>query len=1645
MAGTIKGITVEIGGNTTGLSAALKEPEDKARALTNELRAVEKALKLDPSNVTLLAEKQRILNEQVANTSEKLKVLEQSQKEVNEQFKSGKITEDAYKAFNLELGKTQAELTNTEKKLDDLNDSSNKTDKGVVDLTKSVKNSGDTADKSGERFKAMGVIVADVAKIAATATATIAAAAGAMAVKLGTEVVSAFANYEQLVGGVETLFKDSSAIVQGYAENAFKTAGMSANEYMETVTGFSASLIQSLEGDTAKASQVADMAITDMFDNANKMGSDISSIQNAYQGFAKQNYTMLDNLKLGYGGTKAEMERLLADAEKISGIKYDLSSFADLTEAIHVIQTEMGITGTTAKEASETISGSMSAMGSAIKNMMSGLGNVDADIDLLTSNVVEAFQNVVKNVTPIIQNLVSVLPTAINTIVPSIGDMLPTLLDAAKDLFTQMLTTVVTMIPELIPEILDATTAMIDTLIGLLMPKFTGLGDMISGVIGGAVNTLSGVLGFLIERFDAVVTVLAIATSAFAAYKAAVAITSVIQSVTAALNGMTIAQYALNLAQSLSPVGLVVAGFAALTAGAIALGVAFSQPRDEIQALIGETNNLNNAVEETIDKIKKSRDAFNDTSKAIDTEAESTTKLADRLNELTEQEELTNVEKTELKHIVDQLNTALPALGLSIDGVSGKVQGYTGNIYDLIEAKRQLAVYEGAEIRYIEALNTKDILKEQVEDVKEQRTIIENAIKDMEAANPRLKIATSGLLTNERSEYNKLKKSLDEINGSYKDLVKQQGANRQEIADSQAVIDEYAKTLEPLPEIIEDAGDSTDEATKSTIDYTKALKSNSNEVKQSEAEQKKIEATYQGNANSVEALTAKIGGLNNTYSANQERIALLKKAISDETAALDENADSYDENVSKIQAYQTELTNTETAQITLGREIQTMSGYLDEAANSSDGFATTIDGTGKLVKDISASTTAAIAKDAKAIEKATKDAAKESAKAIEETVKPIDEAFKSIEKSAESLIKSYESTRDAAKNSFQSQLDYFRESAEGTELTAKNILDSMTTFTGEAIGYNEDLQRATELGFTDGFVATLTDGGKESKQVLKTILDEYDKLTDGLSADDAKAFVDDFNWAFGQTHKATDALAETVAEMKTGFSDKAQEMLQIASDFGDNLSQYTGEAFDELKNRVDKVMTDLSALIKPKGEKTVEELKSGIEEKTPDAIEVSETLAAGIIEPIEALEEKAYTSGGNFVKGYMSGVQAEIAKAKASGTDVAEASLEGLREGLDEHSPSRETYKSGENTVLGYVGGVDDNIWRIDDVMDRMTRSVVSSLTSTNEIIATSQEALVDYYNAMTRFEKIDLSQFQGIFKDFSAFQDITETSMQTLDSLVNNIGLDLSTATSEIQRFKDSVYGLDREIITIRDAYGNVFQAGNMPGYMPDPNNPGMAIVNEEYWKEAERIDRLWYNNLDIEEIEKAAEETNIIIRDAMINAVDMEEWGKYVAQMAAEGFTVALPDEMGNVIDAVEYFTNGIKKTVETELDIHSPSGFTEWVADMFNAGFINNIRAGIGKTVSAIRDVTSAVKSEFSMIPAAVGVNATVGGGIDGDGISISDKLRAAQNYTYNTSNNNMTNSNEFNQTNHFTSTPTINDYEKIKQAGRMAKELMKNVIK
>lgn len=322
--------------------------------------------------------------------------------------------------------------------------------------------------------------LATAAKVGAAALT--AAATGMSALTKAS--IEQYAEYEQLVGGVDTLFKTASDKVQEYAANAYKTAGMSANEYMDTVTSFSASLLQSLGGDTEKAAQKADQAITDMADNANKMGTGMEMIQNAYQGFAKQNYTMLDNLKLGYGGTKEEMERLLADAEKLSGQKFDISSYSDIVDAIHVVQTEMGITGTTAKEAASTIQGSVSAAKSAWSNLITGIVADNADLDTLIGNFVSSVETAAGNIIPrvsvmlggISQLVTSASTTIIPMVITTITDNLPALFQAAVALVGALGQGIIDSLPAI-------TQAAIDILFFLANGLIENLPTLIDGIV----------------------------------------------------------------------------------------------------------------------------------------------------------------------------------------------------------------------------------------------------------------------------------------------------------------------------------------------------------------------------------------------------------------------------------------------------------------------------------------------------------------------------------------------------------------------------------------------------------------------------------------------------------------------------------------------------------------------------------------------------------------------------------------------------------------------------------------------------------------------------------------------------------------------------------------------------------------------------------------------------------------------------------------------------------------------------------------------------------------------------------------------------------------------------------------------------------
>lgn len=374
--------------------------------------------------------------------------------------------------------------------------------RGAMNETQQAVNSGSSGissalGKIGSAAKTAGKVAAVGMGVASTAIGFI-----------GKQAVSAYADYEQLVGGVETLFKDSSSTVIKYANDAYKTAGLSANEYMETVTSFSASLLQSLDGDTAKAADKSNMAITDMADNANKMGTSIEMIQNAYNGFAKQNYTMLDNLKLGYGGTKQEMQRLLEDAEKISGIKYDLSSFADITDAIHVMQTQMGITGTTAKEASSTIQGSVSAMKSAWQNLLTGLTDNTQDMDQLISNFADSVGKVGENLIPRINSVLDGITKVITKLAPKLVAELPKILDSILPALVsgavELINALVGIIPQLVKQLLNALPQIIEGLEQVFEGIVNALPDLMQTIMKALPKLIPMLINLRVKMFTTI-------------------------------------------------------------------------------------------------------------------------------------------------------------------------------------------------------------------------------------------------------------------------------------------------------------------------------------------------------------------------------------------------------------------------------------------------------------------------------------------------------------------------------------------------------------------------------------------------------------------------------------------------------------------------------------------------------------------------------------------------------------------------------------------------------------------------------------------------------------------------------------------------------------------------------------------------------------------------------------------------------------------------------------------------------------------------------------------------------------------------------------------------------------------------------------
>ena len=404
---------------------ALAEINQSFKVLGSEMKLATSQFDKNDKSVEALAARNKVLRKEIDEQTTKIDTLR-------------KALQNAATSFGENDRRTQnwqIQLNNVEAALNDMN-------RELDENEKAIKEDGKAAEESGSKFEGFGKVL----KTVGVALGAVAVAAGAAAVKLGKEVIAAYADYEQLVGGVDTLFKDSSQEIQRYAANAYKTAGLSANEYMETVTGFSASLIQSLGGDTEKAAKYADMAITDM-----------SSIQNAYQGFAKQNYTMLDNLKLGYGGTKQEMERLLADAEKISGIKYDIIA---IVEAIPKI-----------------IDGIINAVLNAIPQI------IQAGIDLLIS--------LIQALPQIITTIVQAIPQIISGIVNALIGNIDKIIMAGVQLFVALIENLPTIIVEIVKAVPQIIAGIVKAF-GSLMYKIVEIGgNIVKGLWSGITQLAS--------------------------------------------------------------------------------------------------------------------------------------------------------------------------------------------------------------------------------------------------------------------------------------------------------------------------------------------------------------------------------------------------------------------------------------------------------------------------------------------------------------------------------------------------------------------------------------------------------------------------------------------------------------------------------------------------------------------------------------------------------------------------------------------------------------------------------------------------------------------------------------------------------------------------------------------------------------------------------------------------------------------------------------------------------------------------------------------------------------------------------------------------------------------------------------------------
>ena len=604
------------------------------------------------------------------------------------------------------MNETKTAMSSLKTEINNSNKTINNAEKALNDLGNEAEDSGKQAEKGSDGFTIMKGVLANLATKVITSAINGLKKLGSTAVSVGKQAIGSYAEYEQLVGGVETLFKDSASKVQEYASKAYKTAGMSANQYLEQATSFSASLLQGLGGDTAKAAEYADMAITDMSDNANKMGTSIEMLTNAYGGFAKQNYTMLDNLKLGYGGTKSEMARLVKESGILGDAAEDLTaknldekvSFDQIIKAINITQQRMGITGTTAKEAASTIQGSVNSMKASWNNLLTAIADDNADLSKSVNEFVDSAIAAGKNIVPRIKQVVEGVKKLINSLITEVFPKLK------KE------------IPQLAP--------LIDTFEWFIKNR-----QLVVTAVGAMVGAfaVSKILSFTKSMSDVIKSIVKAATSTAAATAATNANTTAqVANTTAQVAGatatglLTKATNLLNAAWKANPIGLVITAVTALIS---VLGLF----QDKTEEVTEAEKAQQEAMEKVTEKVKQSKEAWDSLSEAQQNQIDTgMTEMANTKNLYNELQSLVDVNgkvkegyEGRASFILGELNKALGTEYTMTGNVINQYDNLKNSIDQVMEKKKAQIILDAQESLYAEAINKQAEAVKQLNDIEQ--------------------------------------------------------------------------------------------------------------------------------------------------------------------------------------------------------------------------------------------------------------------------------------------------------------------------------------------------------------------------------------------------------------------------------------------------------------------------------------------------------------------------------------------------------------------------------------------------------------------------------------------------------------------------------------------------------------------------------------------------------------------------------------------------------------------------------------------------------------------------------------------------------------------------------------------------------------